>query len=390
MYPENIIQRFQQRFGAAPALVIRAPGRINLIGEHTDYNEGFVLPAAIDRAIWLAVSPRTDATIALYAEDYQEEHQASVDNLQKSGKNWPDYLLGTFSELAKDGKKVQGVNVVFGGDIPLGAGLSSSAAVESGMLFALNELYHLGLSRPEIARLAQRSENIFVGVPCGIMDMFASLMGKAGHALQLDCRSLEYRYYPVNFPEYTFFLCNSGVKHQLVDSEYKTRRQQCEEGVRLLQPVYPEIHSLRDVTLEMLSAERGRLSEVVYKRCHYVVEENARVLAASQALERGQLDIFGDLLYQAHRGAQTEFEISCPEVDFLVDLTRDRTDVLGSRMMGGGFGGCTINLVERSKVAEFYAYATRRYKEAFDRDLPGWEVALTDGVGQWQKGQSST
>jgi len=215
------------------------------------------------------------------------------------------------------------------------------------------------------------------------MDMFASLMGKADHALQLDCRSLEYKYYPVNFPDYTFFLCNSEVKHQLVDSEYNTRRQQCEAGVRLLQAVYPDIRSLRDVTLDMLSAERARLSEVVYKRCHYVVEENARVLAASAALEQGELEKFGDLLYQAHRGAQTEFEISCPEVDFLVDLTRDRPEVLGSRMMGGGFGGCTINLVKRSQVADFHAYATQRYKEAFGRELPGWEVALTDGVGLW-------
>ena len=384
MYPDSILQTFQQRFGEAPALVVRAPGRINLIGEHTDYNEGFVLPAAIDRAIWLAVSPRPDTTIHLYAQDLQEEHVATVDRLEKSGKGWPDYLLGTFSELQKDGKKPGGVNVVFGGDIPLGAGLSSSAAVESGMLFALNELYALDLSRPDLARLAQRSENNFVGVPCGIMDMFASLMGKADHALQIDCRSLDYKYYPVNFPDYTFFLCNSGVKHQLVDSEYKTRRQQCEEGVRLLQPAYPEVRSLRDVTLDMLAAEKSRFPEVVFKRCHYVVEENARVLAASAALERDELEVFGDLLYQAHRGAQMEFEISCPEVDFLVDLTRDHPGVLGSRMMGGGFGGCTINLVRRSEVADFQAYATRRYKEAFQIDMLSWEVALTDGVGLWQ------
>ncbi|MEO6039422.1 MAG: galactokinase [Saprospiraceae bacterium] len=384
MYPDNIIRTYRERFGEAPALVLRAPGRINLIGEHTDYNEGFVLPAAIDRAIWMAVSPRSDATIILLADDFQDEYQGTLDQLQKSGKGWPDYLLGTFSELMKAGKKVGGVNVVYGGDIPLGAGLSSSAAVESGMLFALNELFQLGLSRPELARLAQRSENMFVGMQCGIMDMFASLMGRAGHALQLDCRSLEYRYYPVDFPDHTFFLCNSGVKHQLVDSEYNTRRQQCEEGVRLLQAVFPEIHSLRDVRPDMLQAERNQLPALVYKRCHYIVEENARVLAASQALEKGELEAFGELLYQAHRGAQTEFEISCPEVDFLVDLTRDRPEVLGSRMMGGGFGGCTINLVERSRVAEFHGFATRRYREAFGRDLPGWEVALTDGVGPWK------
>lgn len=381
MYPETIVQFFHARFGEAPVLVVRAPGRINLIGEHTDYNEGFVLPAAIDRAIWFAVSPRTDAVLNLYAYDLKEEHTITLDKLEKSGKGWPDYLLGTFSELHKDGKKVQGVNVVFGGDIPLGAGLSSSAAVESGMLFALNELYDLDLSRPDLARLAQRSENIFVGMPCGIMDMYASLMGKADHALQIDCRSLTHRYYPFKFPDHTLLLCNSGVKHQLVDSEYATRRQQCEEGVKLLQKKYSEVHSLRDVTLEMLEAEKPHFSEVVFKRCHYVVKENARVLAACEALESGNLAAFGELLYQAHQGARDEFEISCPEVDFLVEQARQHPAVLGSRMMGGGFGGCTINLVELSGVAAFTKQAVQNYKAAFGLDLPHWEVALTDGVG---------
>ncbi len=386
MYPETIIQTFRQRFGEAPTLVVRAPGRINLIGEHTDYNEGFVLPAAIDRAIWFAVSPRTDTTLNLYAYDLKEEHQTTLDKLEKSDQGWPNYLLGTFSELHKDGKKVQGVNVVFGGDIPLGAGLSSSAAVESGMLFVLNELYNLSISRPDLARLAQRSENIFVGMPCGIMDMYASLMGRANHALQIDCRSLTHRYYPFQFPDYTLLLCNSGVKHQLVDSEYATRRQQCEEGVRLLQKKYPEVHSLRDVTLEMLEAEKQHFSEVVFKRCHYVVKENLRVLAACQALEAGKLEEFGDLLYQAHAGARDEFEISCPEVDFLVEQARQHPAVLGSRMMGGGFGGCTINLVKRSGVADFAEQAVRNYKKAFGLELPHWEVALMDGVGVWKEG----
>ncbi len=380
MYPETIIQTFRQRFGEAPALIVRAPGRINLIGEHTDYNEGFVLPAAIDRAIWFAVSPRTDTTLDLYAQDLQEAHTVTLDHLEKSGKGWPDYLLGTFSELQKDGKIVKGVNVVFGGDIPLGAGLSSSAAVESGMLFALNELFDLGLSRPDLARLAQRAENRFVGVPCGIMDMYASLLGKAGHALQIDCRSLTHRYFPFQFPEHTLLLCNSGVKHQLVDSEYATRRQQCEEGVRLLQPLHPEVRSLRDVTLEMLTAARQRFPEVVFKRCQYVVKENARVLAACHALETGQLEELGDLLYQAHQGARDEFEISCPEVDFLVEQARLHPAVLGSRMMGGGFGGCTINLVRRDGVADFQEQAVHNYQRAFGRTLPHWQVALMDGV----------
>ncbi len=307
-YPESVVQSFRQIFGENPALVVRAPGRINLIGEHTDYNDGFVLPAAIDKAIWFAVSPRADENLHFQALDFQDAFFGDIKNLQKSEKQWPNYLLGTFSELQKDGLLPGGVNVVFGGDIPTGAGLSSSAAVESGMLFALNELFKFGLSRPALARLAQRAENNFVGMNCGIMDMYASLMGRKNHALLLDCRNLETEYFPVNLPDYTFLLCDSGVKHQLVDSEYNTRRNECEEGVEMLKKSFPEqeIRSLRDVDLEMIFSEKNRLRKVVFQRCKFVIEENERVLSACKALKNNDLNEFGKLLYQSHEGLPTK------------------------------------------------------------------------------------
>jgi len=380
MHPESVITAYRQQFGADPAIVVRAPGRINLIGEHTDYNEGFVLPAAIDKGIWFAVSPRTDDLLHFQALDFQDSFLGEIKNLKKTEKRWPNYLLGTFSELLKDGYQLGGVNVVFGGNIPTGAGLSSSAAVESGMLFALNELFGLGLSRPELARLAQRAENNFVGMNCGIMDMFASLMGKKDHALKLDCRSLETEYYPVHLPDYTFILCDSGVKHQLVDSEYNTRRRECEEGVAVLKTIFPEIHSLRDATPEMIFSEKNRLRDVVFQRCKFVTEENERVLLTCNALKNNDLALFGELLYQSHEGLQHAYEVTCPETDFLVDETRNDASVLGTRQMGGGFGGCTLNLVRRDAVPDFQEKMQKAYRGKWNRDLKIYAIEITNGV----------
>ena len=379
-YPESVVQSFRQTFGEAPALVVRAPGRINLIGEHTDYNEGFVLPAAIDKAIWFAVSPRTDNVVHFQALDFGESYAGNLAHLTKQEKNWPNYLLGTFSELLKDGHRPGGVNVVFGGNIPVGAGLSSSAAVESGMLYALNELFGLGQSRPDLARLAQRAENQFVGMNCGIMDMFASLLGRAHHALQLDCRSLEVRYFPVHLPDCAFLLCNSGVQHHLVDSEYNTRRRECEKGVALLQKAFSNIDSLRDVGHDMIVSEKNRLGEVVFRRCQFVVEENMRVLAACNALENNDLVAFGQLLYQSHRGLRYGYEVTCPETDFLVESARAVPAVLGARQMGGGFGGCTLNLVRREAAADFQETLRTAYRDKMNRDLICYPVEITGGV----------
>ncbi len=381
MYPESVIQVYREKFGEAPSIVVRAPGRINLIGEHTDYNEGFVLPAAIDRAIWLAVSPRTDQNLDFHALDLGETFQGTLKSLQKSSLGWPNYLLGCFSELLRDGHPIDGANVVFGGDIPIGAGLSSSAALECGILFALNECYQLGLSRLELARLAQRAENNFVGMNCGIMDMFASLMGREGKALKLDCRTLEHEYIPIQAKNAIILLCDTGVKHKLVDSEYNTRRQECEEGVRHLRSVFPTVRSLRDVTLEMLFSEKAKLRAIVFQRCKYVVEENARVESACKILKETGLPGIGSLLYASHEGLKNEYQVSCPELDFLIDQTPDSLRFFGARMVGGGFGGCTINVLEKDTVAGFQTFISNKYREKWGRELRMWQVRITDGVG---------
>jgi galactokinase len=376
----SVIQAFRRKFGEAPAIVVRAPGRINLIGEHTDYNEGFVLPAAIDRALWFAVSPRNDHRLQLQALDLKEEFQGNLTDLQKSQLGWPNYLLGCFSELLQDKHPIDGVNLVFGGDIPLGAGLSSSAALESGLLLALNELFQLGLSRPELARLAQRAENNFVGMNCGIMDMFASLMGRADCAIKLDCRTLQHEYIPIQADNTSILLCDTGVKHQLVDSAYNKRRQECEEGMRYLQSVYPAVRSLRDVDLKMLLSEKTLLRAVVFQRCKYVVEENERVEAACKILKETGLPGIGSLLYASHEGLKNEYQVSCPELDFLVDQTPASLTFFGARMVGGGFGGCTINLLKKDAVGSFKTFIEKKYLAKWGRELRIWEVKITNGV----------
>lgn len=372
---------FETRFLAAPDITVRAPGRINLIGEHTDYNAGFVLPAAIDKAIWLAAGKRNDGRFAFYALDldafflsedatpvFQEKHR------------WANYLLGVISEAQKDGLPIGGLNIAFGGDVPLGAGLSSSAALESGAMFILNELYQLDLSRMDIVRLAQRGENNFVGMKCGIMDMFASVMGRENTVVRLDCRSLDYQYFPFEAPGISLVLFDSGVKHTLVDSQYNTRRKECEEGVAVLQRFNPSIESLRDVTPDFLAEHQSHLRPVVFRRCKYVVEEIARVESACAALQRSDFATLGQLMFQTHAGLQLEYEVSVPEIDFLVDTARACPAVYGSRMMGGGFGGCTINLLQSDALEAFVESTRKGYLEAFQKEIKTYPVTLTAGT----------
>jgi galactokinase len=380
VYPASVSEQFYRIYGVQPQIVVRAPGRINLIGEHTDYNEGFVLPAAIDRAIWLAVSPRDDRQIQFHALDLDDAYLGDLSSLQKSPQIWPDYLLGCISECLKDGHEITGVNVVFGGDIPHGAGLSSSAALESGMLFALNEIFGLQLERQALALLAQRAENCFVGAQCGIMDMFASLMGREGCALKLDCRSLVMTPVSLHHADTALLLCDTGVKHQLASTAYNTRRAECEEGVRFLRPLFPEISSLRDVDLAMLEAGKKQLREVVYRRCKFVIEENSRVEKACKLLETNGLSSIGSLLYASHLGLRNQYEVSCPELDFLVDHTPDSLSFFGARMMGGGFGGCTLNVLKQESVPGFTNYLSKKYREKFGRELRCWGVKISNGV----------
>ncbi len=388
-----LTEKFKEYFNENPTLLVRAPGRINLIGEHTDYNNGFVLPAAIDKAIYFAISTRNDRKCVLYACDLDDLHEFSLDNLQKSEKRWANFLIGVLAEIISNGKQINtGFNVVFGGDVPLGAGLSSSAAVESGIGFALNELYNLGLSKLNLALIAQQAEHKYAGVNCGIMDMFASIHGKENSVIKLDCQDLSFEYFPFDFPEYSLVLCNTGVKHNLGDSEYNQRRVECEEGIRILQKAFPQVDSLRDVTMQMLSSQADKLPPIVYNRCKYVVEEIERVTIGCKALENGDLTTFGKKMYETHEGLSKEYEVSCPELDFLVEQTLNfplsgglRGAVLGARMMGGGFGGCTINLVKADVVDKFIEKISVAYKQAFNIELQSYKINISNGVEEVRK-----
>lgn len=374
----SLTDSFRSTFQTEP-LLICSPGRVNLIGEHTDYNEGFVLPAAIDKAIYVAVGPRSDNELHLVAHDLQKTYRGSLDKL-KPTKTWADYLLGVVAQFQAAGHPISGLNCVFGGTIPMGAGLSSSAALENAVGFALNELYQLGLDRVALVRLSQRAENEFVGAKVGIMDMFASMMGRANHVIQLDCRSLDYTYAPLQMEGIRIVLCDSRVKHSLVTSEYNTRRAECEAGVRYLQAFYPGIRSLRDVTMPMLDAHLKDTEPHLYRRCAYVVQENRRLLDGVAALEAGDITSFGQLMYGSHEGLSRMYEVSCPELDSLVDIARQQPGVYGARMMGGGFGGCTINLVREDTLDAFREQIISEYFARTGKDTYLHVCKIQDGT----------
>ncbi len=381
MYSESIRQKFSALFNQTADIIVRAPGRINLIGEHTDYNDGFVLPAAIDKAIYFAASKRDDRKISLFAYDLDEAYEFSLDNVNKSDKGWANFLVGMVAEMTRTSDKLtKGFNVVFGGDVPLGAGLSSSAAVESGIGFAINQLYGFELSSIDLALTAQQAEHNFAGVNCGIMDMFASIHGKEKSVIRLDCRDLSYEYFPFNTSEYAIILCNTGVKHNLGDTEYNKRRAECEEGISILQSAFPQVESLRDVSMAMLRSQTDKLPQIVYNRCKYVVEEINRVETACNDLLNNDFISFGEKMYETHEGLSELYEVSCPELDFLVEQTIDNEAVAGARMMGGGFGGCTINLVKNEAVDEFLAEISKAYEAEFGQKLVSYKVAITNGV----------
>jgi galactokinase len=375
-----VVATFRQHFGLAPTLVVRAPGRVNIIGEHTDYNQGFVLPAAIDKEILFAVGLNDAGTIRLVAHDLNETFAVKPAAVKPVDKQWANYLLGVVDQLQQRGARVPGFDCVFGGTIPLGAGLSSSAAVECGLGFALNELLGLGLDRRELARIGQLTEHSYAGVNSGIMDQFASLFGRAGHVVQLDCRSLDYQYFPFDTQACHVVLCNSGVKHALASTEYNTRRQECEMGVAILQRHHPEVASLRDASLLQLHAHHDELGDLLYRRCLFVVEENQRVESTCRHLLAGELAQVGQLLYASHLGLRDNYEVSCRELDVLVDIARSSPGVYGARMMGGGFGGCTINLVEAGRVAEFVAHISATYQQATGLPLETYETTIVEGV----------
>ncbi|HEV7350788.1 galactokinase [Telluribacter sp.] len=378
---DRVHDKFKELFGETPRL-FRSPGRINLIGEHTDYNQGFVLPASLDKAVFFAITPRTDNRVILHAVDLDETYEFTLDDFSKPEQTWTYYQLGVLDQLQKHGYQLGGFQTAFGGDIPLGAGMSSSAALECCLFFALNELFGLGLDRLTIVKLGQKVENQYVGVQSGIMDQFASVFGKEESVIRLDCRSLEYEYFPFPMHEYLLVLCDTSVKHSLASSEYNTRRQECEKGVSILQKYHPDVQSLRDATPAMVEEHREELGPVVYRRCKYVTEEIERVQVACELLLRGDLAGFGKKMYETHEGLQHEYEVSCEELDFLVDQTRDNPDVLGARMMGGGFGGCTLNLIKNTAVDTFEKQMKAAYQQAFNIELPCYRVRIMDGTAE--------
>jgi galactokinase len=380
MTEERIRKSFIGTFNTNPTFSVKAPGRINLIGEHTDYNDGFVLPAAIDKSIYFCIAERADDLIRLSSVDLNDEIEISLQNLVKTEKPWANFLIGVIKEIINTGAEIKhGFNLAFGGDVPLGAGLSSSAAMESGIGTAMNELYQLYLSKLDLALIAQKAEHNFAGVRCGIMDMYASLMGKANQVIRLDCKSLTHTYLPFDFHDISIVLFNTGVKHNLADSEYNIRRQECEAGLKLLQGHFPEVSSFRDVKRSMLEKYQAEFEKDIYDRCDYVLAEEERMKAATLALNNSDLKTFGGLMFETHEGLKNLYRVSCPELDFLVDLAKDNSNILGARMMGGGFGGCTINLIKKDAVEEITNCLKAKYLNKFNLELDNFEVKIMDG-----------
>jgi galactokinase len=371
-------EKFIHLFEKEPLMVV-SPGRINLIGEHTDYNDGFVLPAAVDKKIVYAIALNGTDQCNAHAVFTNETVSFRLDDV-KPTPGWINYLMGVVYQLQQRGLPVKGFDCVVAGDIPVGAGMSSSAAVEGGLVAGLDKIFGYGLNRMEMALIGQKAEHTFPGVKCGIMDQFANLHGKKDQVMRLDCRSLEFEYFPFRFPDYKIVLCNSMVHHSLASSEYNVRRQQCEEGVKAIQALHPEVKSLRDATMAMLNEVKANLPAKVYDRCAYVIAEIQRVKDATTLLKEGNLKKFGELMYATHEGLSTLYEVSCPELDFLVSLAREREEVAGARVMGGGFGGCTINLVKTDKVDEYVEFIKASYQQQYNKIPEVYVTVIEEGV----------
>ncbi len=372
---------FQQRFGRAPEVLVRAPGRVNLIGEHTDYNDGFVLPAAIDRDVLLAAAPRQDAHVRLWAIDLDEEDRFSLDAIERSpDRPWANYQRGVAAILQRRGYRLSGADIAFSSTVPIGAGLSSSAAVEMAAALGFLTLAGQTMDRVQMALACQQAEHEYAGVPCGIMDQFISALGRAGHALLIDCRDLSYRHVPIPAGA-CIVVADTGVRRELAGSEYRIRRAQCEEAVRLLQPALPGIRALRDVRREDLQRHGHLLPEAVLRRARHVVTENQRVLDAVAALERGDLHRVGALLTASHESLREDYEVSGPELDAMVEAALAAPGCLGSRLTGAGFGGCTVSLVEEAAVEAFVRALTTGYRERTGREATVYVSQAADGAG---------
>ena len=371
---------FVKFFGEGKHRYFTAPGRINIIGEHTDYNGGFVLPGAVDKAISMAIRPNNTSYVHLVSIDHNDQPIFFEIGGPQPKEQWASYFYGVIEEMRKRSVVVGGFDAVFGGDVPLGAGMSSSAALESCIGTALNTLFDLKFTKQELAKIGQMTEHNYIGVRCGIMDQFASIFGQKGHVVRLDCRSLMYDLVPFKPKGIEIVLIDTMVKHTLASSEYNVRRAQCEEGVAVIKKYRPEVELLRDVTIEELEAHRREIDPEAFRRCAFVINENKRLMAACTAMEKGDFVEVGKQIYATHEGLSQEYGVSCPELDFIVDIAHDHEAVLGARMMGGGFGGCVIALVKKEGVADYIADVKQKYMVKFDKDPRVIEVEISDGA----------
>jgi len=373
--------KFKANFSDNP-LLVKAPGRINIIGEHTDYNNGFVLPAAVSQGIYFAMSPSgNDDHCSLISIDLKAKYEFRISEMKPLAQDsWENYIMGVVAEIQKAGFKVPGFNLVFSGDVPRGSGMSSSAALECGTCLGLNELFGFKIEKVDIVKTSQKAEHNYAGVMCGIMDQFASTMGVKDKVLLLDCKTLEYNHFPMVLEDHTLMLCNSNVSHSLASSEYNTRRLQCNEGVEILKQPFDDIDSLRDVSMDQLNTCKSKLSADVFKRCKYVIEENDRVRQIVDALKSNDFKVVGETLKLAQLAMADEYEVTCPEIDFMADFANSRRDVLGARMMGGGFGGCTLNLIEKGAENQFVKELDAAYYEKFAKHISPIEIVISDGV----------
>jgi galactokinase len=372
---KHLLSIFNQHYEGTP-LVVRSPGRINIIGEHIDYNGGLVLPSAINKYIYVAISKREDTRIVIYSVNFDQIVEADLNELSPTA-DFSTYVFGVVNQINQRGYSISGFNLVIDGDIPVGAGLSSSAALESAVAFAINQLFQLGISKLDIVSIAQTAERTFAGVNCGVMDMFASVFGQENSALKLDCDTLEFEYIPLILDGYSLVLLNSNVKHSLASSEYNVRRNQCEIGLKLIKEKCPEVSSFKDVSLRHLVDCVQPFDDIIFNRCSYVVNEMRRVNEACEYLKEGNLKALGQLLYATHDGLSHDYEVSCFELDFLVESIKENEHVLGARMMGGGFGGCTLNIIKNEAIDLITEQLKKTYAEATGLEL---EVVTINAV----------
>jgi galactokinase len=382
---KNTTAFFEESFGNAPEKIVLSPGRINIIGEHIDYNDGFVLPAAIDKIICFAFAKNNSKQSKIYAIDLNEEFEVDLTQpILLSNVIWTNYILGVIKQLQEKGFSFDGFNCVFSSDIPVGSGLSSSAALECGTIFGIAALFNLSIPKVEIALMGQKAEH-WVGINCGIMDQFSSVMGQENKVIKIDCRTLDYEYHDANFNDYSLILFDSNVKHSLMTSAYNERRQQCEEGIAIIKNNFPEISSFRDCTENQVLSLKDKMSENVFKRSLFAVKEIKRVSLACEALDNGDIQTLGKLMFETHQGLSVDYEVSCAELDMIVDTLKQEKAVIGSRMMGGGFGGCTINLIKKGEEEGIKSKLVKLYMEAFGIELKIYDVKISNGTSLYKE-----